>query len=279
MTPLSSPLVHPSRADLPVLLSVPHSGRDYPSWLSNMAVSGQSSLEALEDPWVDRLAWRAIGRGIGAVVARAPRAAVDCNRSEDEVDPAVVTGARGARMSARARGGLGIVPGRTQRHGFLWRQTIRSDHLDQRLDQAHRPYHRAIAHGLQSLRERFGCALLLDCHSMPPPPAHVAPVVLGDCHGRSSGRWLTHAAMRVTEEEGLRCGLNIPFAGGHIVERHGRPQKGIHAIQVELDRSLYLDAALANPGPGFDRMAALLERLAVDLGTRLLGDRYAAAAQ
>jgi len=223
MTPLTPPIIHAPRSDLPVLLSVPHSGRDYPAWLVGMAAAGRPALEALEDPLVDRLAWRALGRGLGAVIARAPRAAVDCNRAEDELDPAVIEGARRARLSARARGGLGIVPGRTPQHGYLWRRSITPDQLEARLDQAHRPYHRAIETQLAKLVDRFGCALLLDCHSMPPPPAGVPPVVFGDARGRAAGGWVGAEAMRIAQSCGFAAGLNDPFAGGHVIERHGRP--------------------------------------------------------
>ena len=139
MTPLPGPIVHPPRGDLPVLLSVPHSGRDYPDWLVDMAASGRPSLAALEDPLVDRLVWRALGRGCGAVIARSPRAAVDCNRAEDELDPSVIDGAWRGRVTARARGGLGIVPARTLQHGCLWRRAISPHQLEERLYQAHRP--------------------------------------------------------------------------------------------------------------------------------------------
>ncbi len=142
----------------------------------------------LEDPYVDRLVWRALQRGCGAVIARAPRAAIDCNRSEDEVDPSVVEGLRRGRLSARARGGLGIVPARTQQHGYLWRRAITTKELDDRLCQAHRPFHDAVEAQLELLLDRFGCALLLDCHSMPPPAEGVAPVVFGDGRGRTGDR-------------------------------------------------------------------------------------------
>ena len=105
---LLGPIIHPPRGDLPVVLSVPHSGRDYPDWLITMAFGGHTSLATLEDPLVDRLVWRAVQRGCGAVIARAPRAAVDCNRSEDEIDPSVVDGTSVRPLSVRARGGLGI---------------------------------------------------------------------------------------------------------------------------------------------------------------------------
>lgn len=279
VTPLPKPLVHPSRGNLPVLLSVPHSGRDYPDWLVAMASRGPESLVALEDPLVDRLVWRTLQRGVGAVIARTPRAAVDCNRAEDEVDPAIVEGARRASVTARARGGLGIIPSRTQQHGFLWRRTVSPSQLNQRLDQAHRPYHAAVEEQLELLLDRFGCALLLDCHSMPPPPEGVPPIIFGDCRGRSADAWVALQAMEIARRSGFGAGLNDPFAGGHIIERHGAPARAIHAIQVEIDRRYYLDDAMANPGPGFDKAGKLIEDLAVELGEALLGSRFATAAE
>jgi N-formylglutamate amidohydrolase len=277
VTPLSPPLIHPPRGDLPVLLSVPHSGRDYPQWLIELASGGRKALSSLEDPLVDRLAWRARGRGVGAVIARAPRAAVDCNRAEDEVDPAVVEGRRRERLTARARGGLGIVPGRTLHHGFLWRRAIGPAQLEQRLDQAHRPYHQALADQLELLVARFGCALLLDCHSMPPPPDGIPEIVFGDCRGRTADATISLEALRITRNSGFEAGLNDPFAGGHIVARHSKPARNVHALQVEIDRRCYLEAGV--PGARFDEVASLIEALAVGLGELLLGQQFATAAE
>ena len=272
MTPLLPPTIHPPRGSLPVLLSVPHSGRDYPDWLVAMASCGRGALTALEDPLVDRLVWRAVERGTAAVIARAPRAAVDCNRAEDDVDPSVIEGGSPGRISARARGGLGIVPGRTQNHGYLWRRSIGSRQLEDRLEQAHRPYHRALEEQLDALAGRFGCALLLDCHSMPPPARGVPPIVFGDCHGSSAAPWLSAEAVRLTRAAGFGTGLNDPFAGGHIVDRHGRPDAGIHALQIEIDRAAYLDIDLDEPGPGFEDTAAMIETLAATLEASLLAE-------
>jgi N-formylglutamate amidohydrolase len=280
ITPLPAPIVHPARADLPVLLSVPHSGRDYPDWLVAMASGGRRALSALEDPLVDRLAWRAVEHGIAAVIARAPRAAIDCNRAEDDVDPSVIEGgARRGRVSARARGGLGIVPGRTQSHGYLWRRSIGSNQLEERLDQAHRPYHRAIEQQLGELAERYGGVILLDCHSMPPPARGVSPIVFGDCHRRSAAPWVSADAVRIARAAGFVADLNDPFAGGHIVERHGAPERGVHALQIEIDRRAYLNERLDAPGPGFDAIASLIEALAVGLGDSLLSRQIATAAE
>jgi N-formylglutamate amidohydrolase len=279
VTALAPPIIHMPRAQLPVLLSVPHSGRDYPDWLVAMASGGRPALVALEDPLVDRLAWRAIARGVGAVIAQTPRAAVDCNRAEDEIDPAVVEGRRRERLTARARGGLGIIPARTPAHGFLWRRAITGRQLEERLDQAHRPYHRAVAEQLALLTDRFGCAILLDCHSMPPPPDGIPPVVFGDCHGRTADPWVSQEAVRIAGDLGFAAGLNDPFAGGHIIDRHSAPARGVHALQLEIDRRAYLDPGLGVPGPGFDRAASLIDALAVRLGEALLGRQFATAAE
>jgi len=276
---LSPPIVHAPRGDLPVLLSVPHSGRDYPSWLIDLATGGRRALVSLEDPLVDRLAWRALTRGVGAVIARAPRAAVDCNRSEDEIDPSVIEGGHGERMTARARGGLGIVPARTSQFGYLWRSPVARNELHERLEQAHRPYHRSIADLIAQTVERFGCALLLDCHSMPPSGNGVPEIVIGDRRGRSSGWWVSSEALRVARDCGFEVGFNDPFAGGYVVERHGCPARNIHALQVEIDRSLYLDEDLREPGPGFDRLACFIEALAERLGEHLLAQPFATAAE
>jgi len=277
--PLPGPVIHPPRGEIPVLLSVPHSGRDYPDWLVAMSSAGKASLATLEDPLVDRLVWRAVQRGCGAVIARTPRAAVDCNRAEDEIDPSVVDGAGRGRVTSRARGGLGIVPGRTQQHGYLWRRPINRDQLEERVAEAHRPYHEAIEQQLALLVERFGCAVLLDCHSMPPPPQGIAPVVFGDCRGRTADDWVSREAMAIANRFGFQAGLNDPFAGGHVIDRHARPARGVHALQIELDRRCYLDAALSAPGAGFDVAASLIDALAVGLGEELLGRQFATAAE
>ena len=276
---LPEPIVRPHRGELPVLLSVPHSGREYPDWLLDLARSGRASLERLEDPLVDRLAWRAIALGCGAVIARAPRAAVDCNRGEEEIDPSVVADANGHGIGPRARGGLGIVPARTPKDGYLWRRAISRTQLEERLDAAHRPYHAAIARELHAIRQRHGAALLLDCHSMPPPQGLRPSVVIGDRHGRSAHPWLSQEATALVRAMGIEPRLNDPFAGGHVIDRHGRPNHGVHALQIEIDRRLYLDEALREPGPGFDSVARLIAGLAAGLGEALLGRSAAAAAE
>lgn len=277
--PLSPPLVHPCRADIPVLLSVPHAGRDYPDWLLELSTGGRDALHPLEDPLVDELVSPAVRAGVGAVIARAPRAAVDCNRAEDEIDPTVVAAGPLSRLTPRARGGLGIVPGRTISHGQLWRHPIGHDQLEERLEQAHRPYHHLIAGQLAGLVDRFGCALLLDCHSMPPLAEGGPAIVIGNRHGRTAAPWLTAEAVEIAIACGYRVGVNEPFAGGHVIEHHGEPSGAVHALQIEVDRRCYLEVGSSELGPGFERAADMIAQLAFGLGQSLLARRYPAAAE
>ncbi|HKY94635.1 MAG TPA: N-formylglutamate amidohydrolase [Kiloniellales bacterium] len=267
-SPLPAPIVQPLRAAVPVLLSVPHSGRDYPHWLTGNAIGGRPALESLEDPLVDRLIWRAVARGVGAVIARAPRAAIDCNRAADEIDPTVIADAGSEAVGVRARGGLGIVPSRCVPHGRLWRRPIDRAELERRVAEAHRPFHEAIAAEVEGMAAAHGHALLIDCHSMPSRLGQ-PQVVIGDRHGGSAVPWLAEQAARIARSSGWSVGLNDPYAGGFVVERHGRPDRRVHALQLEIDRSCYLARDLRGPGPGFDRAARLIEQLAFGLAEAL----------
>jgi N-formylglutamate amidohydrolase len=275
---LPAPLVIAPRNGVPVLLSIPHSGRDYPDWLLREARHGRRALQTLEDPLVDRLAWRALAAGFGAVIARTPRGVIDCNRSSDELDPASVVTDHNlpfAPLGPRARHGLGIIASRTHRHGPLWRAPLPIDRFERRLATVHTAYHDALDTELARLVKEHGTALLLDLHSM--PPTHREPIVIGDRHGASAARWLADAAAQIATRSGFRAIRNDPYAGGYIVERHGRPATGTHALQVELDRSVYLARDLLSPGTGFDRASHLLLALAEGLAECLAAPTVIAA--
>lgn len=243
----------------PVVLSVPHAGRDYPLALRAALRLPPAALVVLEDRHVDRVARQARTVETMLVQHRA-RAWIDLNRAESERDPKIDDGARPQAQpapSAKLRSGLGLVPRRAGAAGDLWRRRFSAAEVEARIVQDHRPYHAALAVALAAAHARFGIAVLLDVHSMPPIGQH-AQIVLGDRFGQTcAGRFIarleaTAAAMNV------RTALNTPYAGGHILERHAAPAQGIHAIQVEIDRALYLDHALDGPGPGMDRTVALL---------------------
>jgi N-formylglutamate amidohydrolase len=244
------------------VLSVPHAGRVYGAALLRSARVPLNILEALEDRLVDRLVWRAVVGGATAVVASAPRAEIDLNRDEREVDPAMVApppSGDALLESVRMRGGLGLVPARIAGAGGLWRGRMSRDELNRRIETIHRPYHAALADALAMARRQFGTAVLLDCHSMPPrlPPGG-ATIVFGDRFGTSASAEFLAPALAAARALGFAVDCNDPYAGGHIIERHGRPGERIHALQLEIDRSLYLDTALREAGAGFDRAARLV---------------------
>ncbi len=276
---LASPLVIQENGPLPLVFSVPHSGRDYPRWLVDSARRGRGALALLEDPLVDHLVRPALTLGQGAVIARAPRAAIDCNRGEDEIDPMVVRGTAPQALSARARGGLGIVPGRTRRHGPLWRTPITPAELEGRLNDAHRPYHQGLRALVARCAERFGCALLIDCHSMPPLGDGAPSLVAGDQFGRSAAGWIAELIVEAGRQAGLAARVNDPFAGGYVLDLHGRPHEGVHAVQIELDRALYCDSSLLAAGGGFVATSRFLQGLAARLGRALLDRQHLLAAE
>ncbi|HEX8643542.1 MAG TPA: N-formylglutamate amidohydrolase [Allosphingosinicella sp.] len=277
--PPDAPFVRagPERPASPVVLSVPHAGRDYSAALLKAARVPRATLETLEDRLVDRLVWRAVQQGATAFIARTPRAEIDLNRDEREIDPALVAPpppAASILQSARTRGGLGLVPSRIAGTGAIWLHRLSRDELRRRVETVHRPYHAALAEALAAARERFGAAVLLDCHSMPPrgPIGGVKPatIVFGDRHGRSIAPALLDAAIAAARREGFSASANSPYAGGHVVGRHGRPGEDVHALQIEIDRSFYLDDGLREAGPGFDRAAMLIAAVAAALAEQIL---------
>lgn len=282
--------IGPERPISPVVLSVPHAGRDYRPALIQAARVSRAALETLEDRLVDRLVWRATSAGATAFIARAPRAEIDLNRDEREIDPGSIAPplpAGALVQSARTRGGIGLIPSRITGAGPIWRERIARAELDRRIAQIHQPYHAALEAALDHARRRFGEAILLDCHSMPPRTAsesdgadgRIATVVFGDRHGTTIAADLLAAALAAARALGYRAGVNAPYAGGYIVGRHGRPQQGVHALQIEIDRSAYLDADLRTPGPGFEGVARLIAAVALALEQRLLGGLEAIAAE
>jgi N-formylglutamate amidohydrolase len=280
--------VGPERPASPVILSVPHAGRDYGPHLLKAARLSQTVLESLEDRLVDRLVWRATSAGATAFIARAPRAEIDLNRDEREIDPALVAPplpSGSLVQSARTRGGLGLVPSRITGSGPIWRERIPREELARRIERIHQPYHAALEAALAAAQARFGEAVLLDCHSMPPrhrpdrDGSRMATIVFGDRHGTTIGADLLEAATAASRALGYRTACNAPYAGGYIVGRHGRPQRGIHALQIEIDRSAYLDADLRTPGPGFEGCARLIAAVAQAIEERLLAAPIALAAE
>jgi N-formylglutamate amidohydrolase len=267
-------------APVPVLLAVPHAGRAYPaSFAQNMRDPATASLR-LEDRLADAVA-EAVARETGAslLVAHAPRAVIDLNRAPDDIDWDMVangTPERRVRNAAgrRARSGLGLVPRRLPGLGELWRRKLDHEELAARIERVHQPYHATLAAGLEQLRDRWGAALLIDLHSMPPlgpkRGTDAAPdFVVGDRFGTSCDGALTAAALDHLSATGRRAAHNRPYAGGYVLDRHGATARGVHAMQVEICRSTYLDAQLREPSQGLAAvvrvLAGLVRRMAEEI--------------
>jgi N-formylglutamate amidohydrolase len=262
----------------PVILSVPHAGRDYPAALRSALAVPVVMAQALEDRHADTLALVARSDEIMFVQDRA-RAWIDLNRAEDERDPRVDEGAPVKRVppgALKLRSGLGLIPRRAVRANDLWERRFTAEEVEARLASDHRPYHAALAEALAATRDRFGIAILLDVHSMPPLDSG-ARVVVGDRFGRSAA---ARFVARIEGEAGDRAtALNAPYAGGYVLDRHADPVRGIHAVQLELDRSLYLDARFDRPGGGFAATAAMLRRMIAALADEALTGGTALAAE
>jgi len=276
--------VGPERLASPVILSVPHAGRHYSDALLAAARVPADKLMALEDRLVDRLIWRALAGGTTALIADAPRAEIDLNRHEREMDPlslAPPVPRHAFIQSARTRGGLGLVPSTLPSVGAIWRHRLSGVELLRRVEAIHRPFHATLSDLLDEAHETFGVAVLLDCHSMPPRRGRrdEAQIVIGDRHGTSTDPLYREVAHDVAVQAGFRVALNNPYAGGHITATHGRPREGVHALQLELDRSLYLDEALKEPGADFDRIARLIAAMAAALGDAAMNASHALAAE
>lgn len=247
----------------PVILSVPHAGRDYPDALLAALRVPAAGLLPLEDRHVDAVA-RAAHRDEVMLIARRPRAWIDLNRGERERDPRVDAGASPIALpqsSAKLRSGLGLVPRRAGPAGDLWRARFSGEAIDRRIADDHRPYHAALGSALTAACHRFGHAVLLDIHSMPTLGVEAASIVIGDRFGRSAAPDHAMAAEAAARAAGFRTARNTPYAGGHILDRHGRPADGIHALQIEFDRLLYLDPLTAQPNDGVERLARVLRKI------------------
>jgi len=257
--------VHGPRAPAsPVVLSVPHAGRDYPPAMLSALRLPLARIAALEDRHVDAVALAARGERT-AIVARRARAWIDLNRAEHERDHRIDDGANPAAaplLSAKVRGGLGLVP-RQVGGAEIWRRRLGADEVMARIAADHRPYHAAVREMLSAARARFGVAILLDIHSMPPLGGRgAARVVIGDRFGTAAGGRFVAPVEALARAAGHPVAINTPYAGGHVIERHGAPAAKIHAVQLELDRTLYLDHALNAPGAGFAKTVALVRAIA-----------------
>jgi N-formylglutamate deformylase len=248
-------LIEPSGTPCQAVFSSPHSGRYYPPDFVRHSRLGALELRASEDAFVDRLFGTAPIHGAPLISAVVPRAYVDLNRGAEELDPSVVEGVRATGLNPRIAAGLGVIPRVVAEGTAIYAQKITRRDATERLAMYHAPYHDALAGLMRRARALHGNALLFDCHSMPRDALRSVPrvrgrrpeIVLGDRFGSSAAHWIVAEVQSAFEEEGFTVVRNVPFAGGYITQRYGRPGQGWHGIQIEIDRGLYLDERRIEP--------------------------------
>ncbi|MSP66686.1 MAG: N-formylglutamate amidohydrolase [Alphaproteobacteria bacterium] len=259
----------PARATSPLVVSSPHSGSRYPERFVAESRLDLLSLRRSEDAFVDELFGAAPALGAPLLRALFPRAYLDVNREPFELDPAMFHGqlpTYANTTSPRVRSGLGTVPRVVANGAEIYDVKLPFTEAEGRIDALYRPFHDSLAHLVGAAQARFGYAVVIDCHSMPSvggpmdqdAGAGRADMVLGDRHGTSCSRGLAVTAARILRDQGFRVALNVPYAGGYITQHYGRPREGVQALQIEVNRAIYMDEAK------IQRLAAF-----ADVGARL----------
>ena len=273
-------LLSPVRPRSCVIFASPHSGRDYrPEFLMRTALD-PLALRSSEDAFVDRLFAAAPDCGAALLSARLPRAWIDLNRHPAELDPALIEGLGRVTLTPRINAGLGVVPRVVSGGRAIYRGKLTLAEAETRIQAAWHPYHAGLVEVMEATRARFGRAILIDCHSMPHDAidsslrsGNARPqVVLGDRFGASAAPDVTARVEAAFAATGLRVVRNTPFAGAYVAEHYGRPAQGWHVVQVEIDRSLYMDEARVAPLPGFARVQRALAGVVAEIAAMGAGD-------
>lgn len=276
----------------PFVFNSPHSGRIYPQAFLKASRLSSHAIRKSEDAFVDELFAAAPAFGAVLMHAHFPRAYLDVNREPYELDPILFGGGRlpdfANTHSVRVIGGLGTIARVVNDQEEIYRSPLSVEAALERIERLHAPYHHALAQLVEDTRRRFGRAYLIDCHSM---PSHLgdrnggqnADIVLGDRYGKSCSRALVRLAEDTLTRQGYRVAINKPYAGGFITENYGRPAGGIHALQIEVNRKLYMNEESFEKLPGFDVLQDDLRSFAAAMiaaTTREIGrDPYGAAAE
>jgi len=275
----------PTGQRLPVVLASPHSGREYPNNFLQQSRLDPSTLRRSEDSFVDELLAEAVQLGIPMVKALFPRAYVDANREPFELDPDMFADPLPTFVNSRSprvAAGLGTIAKVVAQGVEIYGDKLSVEEGLNRIERHYRPYHASLKALIDRTIERFGYCILIDCHSMPSGggPGDVtspsrkastkrtAPVdfVLGDCFGHSCAPILVERAEAWLKSNGYACTRNIPYAGGYTTRHYGRPRAGVHALQLEVNRSLYMDEQRFERRSGLNTLAQQLAELMVCLG-------------
>ena len=265
----AEPLVvlQPASLSAPFIFASPHSGRCYPQSFTGLARLDAINLRRSEDAFVDQLFDCVIEFGAPLIAARFPRAFVDPNRAPAELDPAMFDAPLGrpvASRSPRVAAGLGVIP-KVVRDGLeIYGARLPAAEAMFRLERFYRPYHAALKELILKAQAQFGVAIVVDCHSMP-PPAKAHDIVLGDCYGEAAGSELIAHAQKTLVQLGFSVTRNAPYAGGYTTSLYGKPRDGVHAFQIEISRGLYLDEVRMEKNGGFVACKERLRRFAASL--------------
>jgi N-formylglutamate amidohydrolase len=277
----------PADQTAPFVVCSPHSGRVYPPPFLQLSRLDPLTLRKSEDCYVDELFSHVAGLGAPLLAAHFPRAFLDVNREPYELDPELFSDPLpdfANSQSVRVAGGLGTIARIVADGEEIYKTRLTLAAAMERIERLYTPFHSTLGDLLERTRRRFGYAILLDCHSMPSASMTQTPgarpdFVLGDRFGASCDGRLTRFVKDALTRLGYATQTNRPYAGGFITEHYGRPARGIHALQIEINRGLYLDESTLCITPGFQRLERALATVSARLFTELpaLVERRAAA--
>jgi N-formylglutamate amidohydrolase len=269
-------LTQPSVQSIPFVYASPHSGTLYPPEFLAAARLDRLAIRRSEDSFVDELFAAVPRHGAPLVAARYARAYCDVNREPYELDPAMFEDELPSfanTTSLRVAGGHGTIARVVGAGAEIYHRKLTFAEADRRIREIYQPFHATLSRLLTETRARFGAAVLVDCHSMPSTGGPLErdsgrqrpDIVLGDRYGSACAPELVETATRVLQGLGYRVTRNAPYAGGFNTHHYGRPADRIHALQIEINRSLYMDEGRMQKLPDFARLAVDLERLVVAL--------------
>ncbi len=254
-------LVYPKTASSCAVFNACHSGYGLPDAFTKQSELSIAELRSSEDAFVDQLIAAAPDYGAPILAANFSRAYVDANRAANELDPALIFDVPRQKTNARVAAGLGVLPRIVADGKVIQAGKITLTAAEARLKECYFPYHRALENLVGQQKQKFGLCLLFDFHSMPQAAlkavpqkqGHMPDIILGDRFGLSCDRWLTDSVEQIFSRAGFVVARNAPFAGGYITRHYGKPKKAVHTIQIEINRSLYMDEKRLLPLPEFEK--------------------------
>jgi N-formylglutamate amidohydrolase len=273
-------IVEPAAWRAPIIFNSPHSGAAYPDAFLNASRIDLPTLRRSEDSFMDELIGDLGDRGFAVVRVHFPRSYVDVNREPYELDPRMFAGRLPSfanTRSMRVAGGLGTIPRVVGDGQEIYRERLVVDDALARIETLYKPYHRALRRLINRVHQTFGAVVLVDCHSMPSigvsrDEPRRPDVVIGDRYGTSCAPLLPDTVEETMSRLGYSVGRNKPYAGGFITEHYGNPASGLHVVQLELNRAVYMDERRREKGPRFAQVVSDFARLAEALATVPLGD-------